>query len=556
LSEKPTKPDLLRKAAEVRLARIPHQEATPRTVEEILHDLQVHQIELVMQNEELRRAQTATEESRDRYIDFYDFSPVGYLTLDRDGMIEEINLTCASLLGVERGKLIQRRFASFVAAEDRDRWYLHFMNLLNHSETQTCELSLQRSDGTYFFAMMAGLHLSEAGKKDSVRLVLTDMTQSKQAADAFLRKKMELNEAQRLAHIGSWYWNTQTGEHSESKELCRIFGTEVFPPMAQQRGTLYAPEAWDQINAALETVATTGMGYELELPAFRGDGTPIWVYTCAEAVRNGAGEIVGIRGTVQDITERKHIAQVLQEKNIELQRAKAAAETASQAKSLFLSNMSHELRTPLNAILGFAQLLEAGSPVPTETQMIRLQQIIKGGWYLLELINEILDLTSIESGKLSLARERVALAEVLRECGVMIEPQAQQRDIHISFFPVADDCIALADRTRVKQALINLLSNAIKYNRKDGTVEVRCTRTAEHIRVSIKDSGAGLAPEQLAQLFQPFNRLGQEHSGEEGTGIGLMLTKKLIEQMGGSIGVESTVGVGSEFQIALLRDDS
>jgi CheY-like chemotaxis protein/two-component sensor histidine kinase len=217
--------------------------------------------------------------------------------------------------------------------------------------------------------------------------------------------------------------------------------------------------------------------------------------------------------------------------------------------------MSHELRTPLNAILGFAQLLESGSPPPTDAQNVRLHQIIKAGWYLLELINEILDLALIESGKLSLSREPVSLAEVMLECQAMIEPQAQQRGIQINFLPFDKTWFANADRTRVKQVLINLLSNAIKYNREQGTVEVKCTESAPGcIRISIRDSGAGLPAEKLAQLFQPFNRLGQENGTEEGTGIGLVVTKRLVELMGGTIGVESTIGVGSEFWIELIRD--
>ena len=163
----------------------------------------------------------------------------------------------------------------------------------------------------------------------------------------------------------------------------------------------------------------------------------------------------------------------------------------------------------------------------------------------------------VESGKLSLSQEPVPLIDVMRECQSMIDPMAQNRGIQINFLPFDHTWFVDADRTRVKQVLINLLSNAIKYNREHGTVEVKCTAsTPERIRVSITDTGAGMSQEKLTHLFQPFDRLGQENGGEEGTGIGLVVTKQLIEMMGGAIGVESTVGVGSEFWVELIRVDT
>jgi signal transduction histidine kinase/ActR/RegA family two-component response regulator len=283
------------------------------------------------------------------------------------------------------------------------------------------------------------------------------------------------------------------------------------------------------------------------------DGETVVSYNAA-TFYNADGELQGVFAAARDVTERKRLDQVLHDKNTELESARFVAEKANLAKSDFLSSMSHELRTPLNAILGFAQLLESGSPPPTAAQIVRLHQIIKAGWYLLELINQILDLAVIESGKLSLSLEPVSLIEVMRECQAMIEPQAQQRGIHVTFVPFDTTWFAHADQTRVKQVLINLLSNAIKYNREQGTVEVRCTASGPgRLRISIKDSGAGLRPEKLAQLFQPFNRLGQESGTEEGTGIGLVVTKQLVKLMGGAIGVESTVGVGSEFWVELMQ---
>jgi PAS domain S-box-containing protein len=251
-----------------------------------------------------------------------------------------------------------------------------------------------------------------------------------------------------------------------------------------------------------------------------------------------------------DVSERKRVDQ-------QLQSALREAEKANLAKSEFLSSMSHELRTPLGAILGFAQLLDSGVPPPTATQKRGIDQIMQAGWYLLDLINQILDLSMIESGRLPLSLESVSLSEVVNESEALVLPQALKRGIPVNFVPLECPFNVRVDRTRLKQVLINLLTNAIKYNRPDGRVDVDCSRVGEnHVRVSVRDAGEGISPEAVAQLFQPFNRLGREALGEEGTGIGLVVSKRLIEMMGGSIGVQSVVGEGSVFWIDLPLTDA
>jgi CheY-like chemotaxis protein len=196
--------------------------------------------------------------------------------------------------------------------------------------------------------------------------------------------------------------------------------------------------------------------------------------------------------------------------------------------------------------------MDSGSPSPTPAQKDSIDQILQAGWYLLELINEILDLALIESGKLSLSQEPVLLAELLTNCLAMTDPVSRKAGITIRLIPTDGPWMVRADRTRLKQVLLNLLSNAVKYNRPEGSVEVRCRVMPDNrIRVSVQDTGAGLAADKLARLFQPFDRLGREFGVEEGTGIGLVVSKRLVELMGGRIGAESVVGVGSLFWVEL-----
>ncbi len=331
----------------------------------------------------------------------------------------------------------------------------------------------------------------------------------------------------------------------------RIQGYHAEEIVGQHFSRFYPEE--DVINGKIqrdmEAVIANGR-FEDEGWRVRKDGSSFWANVVYTAIRDQLGNLRGFAKLTRDLTERRQVEAALTG-------AKSAAEKANLAKSDFLSSMSHELRSPLNAILGFAQLMESDSPPPTPSQTASIEQILHAGWYLLELINEILDLAIIESGRLSLSLEPVSVTDVMLECQAMIEPQAQKRGIRMAFPTFDNPWFVRADRTRLKQVLINLLSNAIKYNREQGRVLVKCALiSAERIRISVQDTGAGLPAEKLAQLFQSFNRLGQESSAEEGTGIGLVVSKRLVELMEGAIGVESTVGVGSVFWIDLRAIDA
>jgi PAS domain S-box-containing protein len=254
-----------------------------------------------------------------------------------------------------------------------------------------------------------------------------------------------------------------------------------------------------------------------------------------------AGAVINSR----DVTERKRYEEAML-------LAKEEAETANRAKSEFLSRMSHELRTPMNSILGFGQLLERKELPPDQLRSV--EHILRAGRHLLNLINEVLEIARIEAGKQNFSLEPVRVAAVLREARALIQPLAAQRELTIDDMFVDEDCFVRADRQRLVQVLLNLLSNAIKYNRPDGHVSVTCeTDTAGigTVRIGVRDTGRGIPAERINRLFVPFDRLGVEGTGEEGTGLGLALSKRLVEAMGGGIEVESVVDEGSTFWVEL-----
>lgn len=251
------------------------------------------------------------------------------------------------------------------------------------------------------------------------------------------------------------------------------------------------------------------------------------------------------------VAERETLLKQAQASNVELEQARTAAERANHAKSEFLSRMSHELRTPLNAVLGFAQLLSM-DPL-TEEQQDSINHILKAGHHLLGLINEVLDIARVEAGRLSMSPEPVEIAEVVSETLDLIQPLAAGRNIHISRpVPGGRTIHVHADRQRIKQVLINLLSNGVKYNSPGGRVTVSWEQMPfDRLRIHVRDTGPGIAPQHLDRLFVPFDRINADQTGEEGTGLGLALSQRLAEAMGGTLSVESTLGEGSIFTLDL-----
>jgi len=401
-----------------------------------------------------------------------------------------------------------------------------------------------------------------AGNVTGLVLSLLDVTDRINALEAAQRGELELkriNEtlesrvqertalmqlAQRIAHLGHWSLNLASNAIEWSEETYRIFGyvpDSVTPSQALYEARIHPDDLAMMQNLAREVLAG-GHSRSSDYRIVRENGDLRWVHGTAEVNCDPSGKPVLLYGTVHDITDRKLSESALVA-------AKEAAEQANRAKNDFLSRMSHELRTPMNAILGFAQVLEYDQ-LPEE-QLEYVREIHRAGDHLLELINELLDLSRIESGKLVMVLQSVSVRNLADEATQIIHPLLKEKRIKLTN-RCEQTATVMADPVRLKQVLLNLLSNAVKYNRPEGRIMIACQPLPQNrIRISVTDTGPGIDAAQMHNLFRPFERLGAEFTGITGTGIGLAIAKELVELMGGTIGVDSTHGEGSTFWIDL-----
>ena len=352
--------------------------------------------------------------------------------------------------------------------------------------------------------------------------------------------------------------------HRVNQTECRMLG--------YTREEMVGKPVWqfvaaDQQEQSREAVRRKVTGEEPPAPFerdfLRRDGGYLILEIYDNLIYNRAGQVTGIRSVLLDVTDRRLAEQLLANEvtererlTVALRRSKEEAEKANRAKSEFLSRMSHELRTPLNAILGFAQLLEMSALDRDKREAVA--QILKAGQHLLGLINEVLEISRIEAGRLSLSPEPVLISSAIQETLDLLTPMAVRRNIMLRDEGGKERRrYVMADQQRLKQVLLNLISNAIKYNSDDGTVTIATEEIdGSRLKIKIRDTGPGIKPDSLSKLFTPFERLGAEQTGVEGTGLGLALSKRLLEMMGGSIGVENNPDRGSTFwmELPLVQD--
>lgn len=484
--------------------------------------------------------------------------------VDSRGICTFVNLACLHMLGYEHqedlvGKILHELIHHTYPdgrAYPKEQCRVRISTL--QGQAVHCEDEVHwRADGSSFPVEYWAHPMYRDGELIGAVVTFVDITERVHAEDQLRQFKTTLDLTQDCVFMFDpdtlrfFYVNQgamlQVGY--SAAELMRMGPLDIKPDYDEARlRALVAPMlAGEASSISFETRHRHKDGHDIEVEIFLQYIAP-------------AGEPPRFVAIVRDITERKHAKEALQRLNEELEarvqqrteqllEAKVEAERANLAKSDFLSRMSHELRTPLNAILGFGQLLALKTKDAEESDNVH--EILLAGQHLLDLINEVLDLARIESGKFTVSKEPLSLMPMIGDCLNLIRPQAEARGIRI--MDIQQDCgeYVRADRTRLKQVLLNLLSNAVKYNRERGSIGVACMPHGDALQIRISDTGAGISAEQQTRLFRAFERLDADNTGVEGTGIGLVLSKRLMELMDGGIGVESTPGSGSTFWISL-----
>ncbi len=466
--------------------------------------------------------------------------------LDTYGVIRYLSGPVSASLGLTPDDLVGAALMTLVHPDDQPRVARTFAALSDRpGEGSAFECRCRHRDGSWRHFRAALEHLPRGVGPARVVLTAQDVTDSRPEGERLRLLESVATHANDAILITEAEPIDGSGPRIlyANPAFLRTTGYTLDEVLGKTPRILQGPDTAREPRDKIRKALTRWRPIVVELLNYRKDGTTFWVELSIVPVADATGYFTHWVSIQRDITDRRRAVEALQA-------AKDEAEAANRAKSEFLSRMSHELRTPLNAIMGFAQILQLDPSAAPHRPIV--DDLYTAGKRLLALINEVLDISRVEAGGLAMSPEPVSLVEVIRESLSLLAPLAARRNIRLDCDPpaVPPVCV-LADRQRLGQVLLNLLSNAVKYSREGDSVTVSGTATGARVRVRVADTGPGLSPDKLARLFTPFDRLGAEATGVEGTGLGLSLSKRLVEAMGGAMGAESGPGGGCTFWFEL-----
>ncbi len=503
----------------------------------LIHELEVHQIELQLQNEELKLAKEQEKVASEKIIELYDFAPSGYFALSKEGKIKEVNLSGAKMLGHERSLLKNNLFHFFVSEDKRDVFKDFFQKVFESKTKESCEVTLSTDDNLPMHIYITGI-VTENGEQCFV--IAIDITEKKRAEE-------EINMlANALKSINECVSITDTNDNIifVNQAFLRNYGyakEEIIGKNIEILGSENNPE---DIHKKIQSLSQKGL-WQGELINKRKDGTEFPIYLSTTSVFDNKGKSTAFIGVAIDITERKRAEN-------ELLIAKQKAEESDRLKSAFLANMSHEIRTPMNGILGFAGLLKEPK-LTGEEQKKYIRMIEKSGVRMLNIINDIIDISKIESGQMEVSISEININEKIEYIYTFFKPEIEGKGMQINFNNTlpSKESVIKTDREKIYSILTNLVKNAIKYTN-EGSIEFGYTLKGKYIEFYVKDTGIGIPKDRQTAIFERFIQADiSDIRALQGAGLGLAIAKAYTEMLGGKIWVESEEGKGSMFYFTI-----
>jgi PAS domain S-box-containing protein len=505
---------------------------------------------------ERHRVEQALRESEARYRTLIDNAHDVVTILDLEGRIRYQSPQLERVLGYTAAEMVGRKAIEFVHPEDKEVPARALAEILaSPGATFSSEYRFLHRDGSWRYLETFGRTLLPGSTEQGLVFNTRDVTERREAERALQEREEHFRRLIETSHDLIQTIDGQGRIVYTGPSVERLLGYTADQITGTGPEEFIHPDDREHVRRAMIRALTNpGVSADAEYRVLHKDGSWHWFEAIARTISTEQPEL-GIVANARDITERRAAEEALARAKVEADRARESAEAANRAKSEFLSRMSHELRTPMNSILGFAQLLDR-APLPPE-QKKGVGHILKAGRHLLQLINEVLEIARIEAGRQTLSLEPVRIGTVLQEAVGLVRPLAAQWQVELEEGACQNPAAFVqADRQRLTQVLLNLLSNAIKYNRPGGRVHLRCQPVAgedgdDRLAIRVQDTGEGIAADRIDQLFTPFSRLGAERSEVEGTGLGLALSQRLTEAMGGTLVLESTGPEGSVFRLEL-----
>lgn len=526
----------------------------------------VREIDLRIKTEDENKRIEQTLRAQSKIIDQVHDSVIA---TNLDGVITKWNKGSERLFGYSADEMIGQHITAMYPQSEHDQIENEIIpGLIKEGGTDIEKEMISKTGDIVFGHSSLSLIYDDVGNASGMIGYTLDIT-ARESAELELKESRKLQEAAvKIAKIGYWKMNAVTNEVTGSDELFYLFDGDPKTSSFESLMGAIDHEYSQMVNSSIERAAQFGEEYDIEYKIIWKDGTEKWIHALCELIKDDKGNVLELLGTVQDITDEKlkdielehhrtSLEDQIEIRTFELIKSRDEAERANHAKSEFLSNMSHELRTPLNAILGFGQMLELNDEGLSEVQNNNVKEILDAGHHLLNLINEVLDLAKIESGKLDITIENVDISKLIHECISLMGTAIEEKNITVIDDISEHNYKIKADYMRFKQILLNLITNAVKYNNESGKLMFHSSLDNENrLCICVTDTGEGLTENEISKLFNPFERLNVEEN-IEGTGIGLTITKHLVELMGGEIGVKSELGEGATFWIKInLENDS